>query len=89
MVQAISGGASASAEGGDKVVEMINLFLDRLPEQFQMIDLFNRATSRPPFTVVCLQECERMNGLLHEIKTTLIELDAGLKGTLNITENME
>lgn len=30
-----------------------------------------------------------MNGLLHEIKTTLIELDAGLKGTLNITENME
>jgi len=30
-----------------------------------------------------------MNGLLAEIKITLIELDAGLKGTLNITENME
>lgn len=54
-----------------------------------MLDLFAKATTRPPFTVVCLQECERMNTLLAEIKITLIELDAGLKGTLNITENME
>jgi len=68
---------------------MINLFLEKLPEQFQMLDLFAKATTRPPFTVVCLQECERMNALLAEIKITLIELDAGLKGTLNITENME
>jgi len=30
-----------------------------------------------------------MNGLLAEIKISLIELDAGLKGTLNITEAME
>jgi len=30
-----------------------------------------------------------MNGLLKEIKTSLLELDAGLKGTLNITETME
>jgi len=30
-----------------------------------------------------------MNGLLGEIKTTLRDLDAGLKGTLNITEAME
>lgn len=54
-----------------------------------MLDLFAKATERPPFVVVCLQECDRMNGLLSEIKITLIELDAGLKGTLNITESME
>jgi len=30
-----------------------------------------------------------MNGLLKEIRTSLLELDAGLKGTLNITEAME
>jgi dynein heavy chain len=30
-----------------------------------------------------------MNNLLGEIKTSLLELDAGLKGTLNITEAME
>lgn len=54
-----------------------------------MLDLFAKAVERPPFVVVCLQECDRMNGLLAEIKITLIELDAGLKGTLNITEAME
>lgn len=54
-----------------------------------MLDLFQKATERPPFIVVCLQECERMNNLLKEIKTSLLELDAGLKGTLNITEAME
>lgn len=54
-----------------------------------MLDLFARATERPPFIVVCLQECERMNKLLVEIKSSLSDLDAGLKGTLNITEAME
>jgi len=34
MVQAISGGSAAAAEGGDKVGDMIHLFLERLPEQF-------------------------------------------------------
>jgi len=38
---------------------------------------------------VCLQECERMNKLLVEIKSSLGDLDAGLKGTLNMTEAME
>lgn len=91
MVQAMQGGASSGGgDEGGKTVEMINLFLERCPEKFQMIDLFNLAVEpRQPFTVVCLQECERMNGLLTEIKTSLIELDAGLKGTLNITEAME
>jgi dynein heavy chain len=54
-----------------------------------MIDLFVKAVERPPFIVVCLQECERMNVLLKEIKDSLTDLDAGLKGTLNITEAME
>lgn len=68
---------------------MIQLILEKTPEKFVMLDLFAKATERPPFVVVCLQECDRMNGLLSEIKITLIELDAGLKGTLNITESME
>jgi len=54
-----------------------------------MIDLFTKAVERPPFIVVCLQESERMNVLLKEIKSSLQDLDAGLKGTLNITEAME
>lgn len=39
--------------------------------------------------VVCLQECERMNILISTIRTTLEDLDAGLKGQLNITDDME
>lgn len=59
------------------------------PATFIMLDLFARATERPPFIVVCLQECERMNRLLNVIKSSLADLEAGLKGTLNITEAME
>lgn len=91
MIQQITGGSGAGggAEGGSKVSDLISLFLDKLPHKFIMLDLYAKATARPPFVVVCLQECERMNGLLQEIRSSLIELNAGLAGTLNITEAME
>jgi dynein heavy chain len=90
LIQQILGsGGSSGAGDASKVNELIHMFLDKLPQKFQMLDLFAKATERPPFIVVCLQECERMNNLLGEIKTSLLELDAGLKGTLNITEAME
>lgn len=90
MIQQITGGSSSGgSSGSSKLNDMINLILEKLPEQFSMIDLLTKATERPPFIVVCLQECDRMNTLLKEIKSSLIDLDAGLKGTLNITEAME
>jgi dynein heavy chain len=54
-----------------------------------MIDIFAKAKDKTPYVVVCLQECERMNTLLSEIRTSLTDLDAGLKGVLNITDAME
>ena len=36
-----------------------------------------------------IQECERMNLLISEIRISLTELDQGLKGQLNITDAME
>jgi dynein heavy chain len=54
-----------------------------------MIDIFAKAKDKTPYVVVCLQECERMNTLLSEIITSLTDLDAGLKGVLNITDAME
>jgi dynein heavy chain len=54
-----------------------------------MIELGAKAKERSPYVVVCLQECERMNTLIFTIRTSLEGLDAGMKGTLNITENME
>lgn len=38
---------------------------------------------------VVLQECTRMNVLLGEVKRSLVELDKGLKGQLNMTAGME
>jgi dynein heavy chain len=54
-----------------------------------MIDITMRAKDKTPYVVVCLQECERMNTLLSTIRISLLELDAGLKGQLNITDAME
>jgi len=54
-----------------------------------MLDLFAKAKERTPMVVVCLQECERMNTLISTIRGSLEDLDAGLKGQLNITDDME
>jgi len=54
-----------------------------------MIEIKSKAKERSPYVVVCLQECERMNTLIFTIRTSLEDLDAGMKGTLNMTDNME
>ena len=46
-------------------------------------------TEYTPYVVVAIQEVERMNILLSTIRISLIELDAGLKGQLNITDAMD
>jgi dynein heavy chain, axonemal len=91
MIQQISGGSAGGGEGGGKVVELIHLFLDRTPKPFPSIEMAQKAAEkgRTPYVVVCLQESERMNVLLKEIRNSLNDLDAGLKGTLNMTEAME
>jgi len=68
---------------------MIHTFLATLPGDFNMFDVNSRAKAKTPYVVVCLQECERMNVLLDEIRTSLNDLDAGLRGALNITDAME
>lgn len=56
---------------------------------FNMIAIEEKAKDKHPFIVVCLQECSRMNILLKAIKTSLTDLDMGLAGALNMTEQME
>lgn len=84
---------SSGGGGGSKKDEMVNeliiKFLERLPQEFNMIELRAKAKDKTPYVVVCLQECERMNTLIFTIRTSLEDLDAGMKGQLNITENME
>jgi len=54
-----------------------------------MLELNLKAKDKTPYVVVCLQECERMNTLTSTMRKSLEDLDAGLAGALNITEDME
>lgn len=53
--------------------------MEKLPEEFNMVELMGKAEERTPYQVVALQECERMNLLTQEIRRSLRELSLGLK----------
>jgi len=90
ILQCSGGEGGGGGKGKDDVVkEALTRFLQILPPFFNMLDLNAKAKERTPFVVVCLQECERMNILTETIKMTLEDLDAGLRGALNITDDME
>ncbi|XP_026040676.1 dynein heavy chain 11, axonemal isoform X2 [Astatotilapia calliptera] len=80
-------GAAQSTE--EKVTSIIEDILDKLPEEYNMAEIMAKTTERNPYTLVCFQECERMNLLLVEIKKSLHELDLGLKGELTFSSRME
>ena len=79
-------GAIMMEEHGDienivllQVKSILDEFLEKLPEEFNMMELFARAEEKTPYVLVALQECERMNGLTREMKRSLKEVDLGLK----------
>jgi dynein heavy chain len=83
------GGGGVGKKQEEVVKEIIDKFLEVLPEDFNMVEIATTITDINPYIVVSIQECERMNTLLQEIRKSLNDLDAGLKGQLNITEAME
>ncbi|XP_076002796.1 dynein axonemal heavy chain 9 [Genypterus blacodes] len=90
-MQPRDGGAG---EGGamtreEKVRVVLEEIMEKLPEEFNMVELLGKAEERTPFQVVALQECERMNILTQEIRRSLHELLLGLKGELSMTSDME
>jgi dynein heavy chain len=88
-ILSVSGSSAGGGGADEKVKVIINNFLSVLPGDFNMFDIFGKAKEKTPYVVVCLQECERMNVLLTEIRTSLNDLDAGLRGALNVTDAME
>ncbi|KAK0086060.1 hypothetical protein PV325_003945 [Microctonus aethiopoides] len=82
-----SGGQTVTRE--DKVKQIVDEVMEKLPEEFNMIDIMAKVEERTPYVIVAFQECERMNGLTGEMKRSLRELDLGLKGELTITSEME
>lgn len=82
-----AGGGGQTRE--EKVKQILDEILEKLPEEFNMMELMGKAEERTPYTVVALQEADRMNVLTNEMKLSLRELDLGLKGELTITNAME
>jgi len=94
-VSGASDGGSVGTGGVGGVRPVMEDLTQRLPENFIMVIIDQKAKplleelDKGPFVVVALQECERMNALLSEMRRSLIELDKGLKGQLNMSDTME
>ena len=69
-----------------KVKQVLDEIIERLPEEFNLIEMMGRAEERTPYTVVAFQECERMNILTAEMRRSLKELDLGLKVISKLVE---
>ncbi|CAK8676513.1 unnamed protein product [Clavelina lepadiformis] len=86
-----SSGSGAGPTREEKIKIVLDEILDKLPEAFNMMELMGKVepADRTPYVVVAFQECERMNILTDEIRSSLKTLDLGLKGELTITASME
>uniref|UniRef100_A0A2A4IYW8 Dynein heavy chain ATP-binding dynein motor region domain-containing protein n=1 Tax=Heliothis virescens TaxID=7102 RepID=A0A2A4IYW8_HELVI len=81
--------AGGGASKDEMVRAMLDDILDRVPEPFNLQELMGKIEELTPFTIVAIQECERMNRLMGEIRRSLKETELGLKGELTISSDME
>jgi len=84
----------AGSEEGDvslekSVKKSLDEIMTSIPELFNLPELYSKVEKHEPYVSICLQECERMNILMIEIKRSLTELDMGLAGELTISEAMD
>jgi len=95
----MSGGSGSGGGGADgKVKDTMDLIMSECPENSEMVGInillkeveaTEEGLKEGPFNQVVLQECTRMNVLLDELRRSLIELEKGLKGQLNMSPAME
>ena len=88
-ILSVSGASSQGGAGESAIRGIISNFLKELPNNFNMIEVNLKIEEKTPYMIVAIQECEKMNTLLSEIRFSLTELDQGLDGALNITDAME
>jgi len=97
MLQALSGGDGGAAD--EEVVSPMVVaeatcgeILEEVQEKKFPTDDVGRSMTdeeKGPYQFVFLQECEYMNGLVHEMVRGLQELQLGFKGELTMSEVME
>ena len=84
------GGGSGGKTREQQVDTIITDLANELPDNFDNIELKEKiGDNLTPYLVVLIQERERFNGLLGEIRQSLKELRLGLDGALNISDKME
>jgi len=91
-IQSISGGGGGGGGGDISAVSgNITQLLTTLPPDLDMIEIRGRLRDEDytPYVIVCLQESDRMNLLNGTIRNSLLELELGISGALNITDKME
>jgi len=95
IFRTIAGISGGSGGGGSSDISAasshITNYLSQLPADFDMLEIRSRLKDEDytPFVIVALQEADRMNLLLSEIRMSLMELELGISGALNITDKME
>lgn len=88
-ILSVSGASSGGGGGESGIKKKIADLSKELPDSFNMLEIQLKIEEKTPYMIVAIQECEKMNTLLNEIRFSLNELDQGLDGALNITEVME
>ncbi|XP_071797739.1 dynein beta chain, ciliary isoform X1 [Asterias amurensis] len=82
-------GAGGGSSREEKIKSLLDEMTEKLPDEFNMLEIMGKVEERTPYIVVAFQECERMNMLTSDMRRSLKELDLGLKGELTITSDME
>lgn len=85
----VQGGSGGAGKGDSGSMGILMDLKNRSPADYNMFEIESRIKEKHPYVIVALQEAERMNILLDEIKQSLENLRLGLIGALNITETME
>jgi len=91
-VQNISGSSTGSANRDiSESMPIIQKCLEELPPDLDMAEIRGRLKPEDytPYLITSLQESDRMNLLLQEIRRSLTELELGISGQLNVTDRME
>jgi dynein heavy chain len=85
--------AEGNAVGVD-VVACIEDFLQRLPADYNMVKIGERVKpllkeTEGPYSLLLVQELTRMNTLLGYIRKSLLDLQKGMNGELNMSQAMD
>ncbi|KAJ1633364.1 dynein heavy chain [Pavlovales sp. CCMP2436] len=94
----LSGAGGPTGDSGRRVVstketmvlQVLTELQVKLPNPRSVGEIKAKVVDRgSPYTVFLLQEIERLNALLAELKRNLAELEQGLSGMLNISDEMD